>query len=102
VRPKDIYPEFAEYFLNSGACLEQLNRELVGATFKRVNVDVIKKYFSLQPPHDEQVEIVEWLGERLAKEAENQERVTRGLELLMEYRSALITAAVTGSIAGLQ
>lgn len=102
VRPNNIDPEFTEYFLNSGACLEQLNCELVGATFKRVNVDVIKKYFSLQPPPEEQVEIVKWLRERLAEEAGNAERVRRSLELLMEYRSALITAAVTGNIAGLQ
>jgi len=102
IRPKYIDPEFFEYFLNSDACLEQLNCELVGATFKRVNVDVIKKYFSLQPPPNEQVEIVNWLEERLAGEARNVERVRQSLELLTEYRSALITAAVTGSIAGLQ
>ena len=102
IRSRSVHPEYMEYFLNSGGCLEQLNRELVGATFKRVNVDVIKKYFSLFPPFDEQQVIVSWLNERLEDEFGNAERVNRSLELLQEYRSALITAAVTGQIAGLQ
>ncbi|MES9979161.1 MAG: restriction endonuclease subunit S, partial [Candidatus Thiodiazotropha sp. 6PLUC5] len=102
IRSKSVHPEYLEHFLNSGGCLEQLNRELVGATFKRVNVDVIKKYFALIPPLGEQQVIVSWLNERLDDEFGNADRVNRSLELLQEYRSALITAAVTGQISGLQ
>jgi len=102
IRSRSVHPEYLEYFLNSGGCLEQLNRELVGATFKRVNVDVIKKYFALFPPFDEQLVIASWLNERLVDEFENAEQVSRSFDLLKEYRSALITAAVTGQIEGLQ
>lgn len=101
IRPKEINPEFLEFFLNSRACLEQLDRELVGATFKRVNVDAIKKYFSLLPPAEEQAAIVEGLNERLAKEATCYSSVERSLNLLIEYRAAAITAAVTGQMADL-
>ncbi|MGV1758851.1 restriction endonuclease subunit S [Rhizobium sp. A22-96] len=101
IRPKEINPEFLEFFLNSRACLEQLDRELVGATFKRVNVDAIKKYFSLLPPAEEQEAIVEGLNERLAKEEASYSNVERSLDLLVEYRAATITAAVTGQMAEL-
>lgn len=102
IRPRHSNSEFMEYFLNSGACLEQLSRALVGATFKRVNVDVIKKYFSLQPSADEQLEIGSWLNAQLRAELKNAETVSRSLELLAEYRVATITAAVTGQIAELR
>ena len=67
-------PEYLGHFLNSTACLEQLNAEIVGATFKRVNVDVIKKYVVLMPPVREQREIAVYfrrtLREELNKETE--------------------------------
>lgn len=102
IRPKKMEPAFLEYFLNSGTCLEQLNRELVGATFKRVNVDVIKKYFSLLPPREEQRDIASWLNVHLANEETKRGRVDLSLDLLIEYRASLITSAVTGRIAGLR
>jgi len=102
VRPSTASSEFLEHFLNSSACMEQLGSYLVGATFKRVNVDVIKKYVVPFPPAREQVEIVRFLGtESISNEAK--ERMVRdSISLLSEYRSTLITAAVTGQIQGLQ
>jgi len=102
IRPKIMNSDFLEYFLNSGACLEQLNSEIVGATFKRVNVDVIKKYFTLQPPIEEQQMISSQLTADLNSEAAMWDKVEQSVNRLIEYRSSLITSAVTGSIAGLQ
>ena len=101
VRAKEIRSDFLEFFLNSDTCFEQLDRELVGATFKRVNVDVIKKYFSVLPSQNEQKKIVLYLRNCLTDEDEKCEKVVRSLSLLNEYRAALITAAVTGQIAEL-
>ncbi|MBW3096247.1 restriction endonuclease subunit S [Pseudohoeflea coraliihabitans] len=101
IRPKAINSEFLEFFLNSRACLEQLDRELVGATFKRVNVDAIKKYFTLLPPAAEQDAIAAWLNERLSEEEANSSKVEKSLDLLVEYRAAIITASVTGQVADL-
>lgn len=102
VRPFAISPEFLECFLNSSACLEQLGSYLVGATFKRVNVDVIKKYVVALPPPNEQREIAEFLGAQSTRDQAKEQAVTASLSFLSEYRSALITAAVTGKIEGLQ
>lgn len=98
IRPMEICSEYLEFFQNSGAGLEQLNRELVGATFKRVNVDVVKKYLVLVPPENEQIEIIERLRHLLISEDATHTRVAKSLVLLSEYRSALITAAITGQL----
>jgi type I restriction enzyme S subunit len=96
VRPNKVNADFLEHFLNSWACLEQLNSEVVGATFKRVNVDVIKKYFLLLPPEQEQNDICAYLDKALKEELKKDEMVAQSMSLLVEYRAALITNAVTG------
>ncbi len=102
IRPSKIAPRFLEHFLNSSSCLEQLASYLVGATFKRVNVDVIKKYTLPLPPRDEQAAIAAFIDAATAKVEVIEQRVARSIASLIEYRSALITAAVTGQIEGLR
>ena len=98
IRPKAFHAAYLEFFQNSGVSLEQLNQELVGATFKRVNVDAVKKYFTLVPPMSEQIGVVEYLEHCLRSEDAIQACVIQSLELLLEHRSTLITAAVTGQL----
>jgi type I restriction enzyme S subunit len=50
------------------------------------------------PPKPEIVSILNWLNERLEKIDTLVTRVSAGLEKLAEYRTALISAAVTGKI----
>lgn len=95
-------PDFLEHFLNSTACLVQLGSYLVGATFKRVNVDVIKKYMLPMPPKDEQDVIAAFARAAIAESEAIEQTVSKSIVSLAEYRSALITSAVTGQIAGLQ
>lgn len=102
VRPSSILPDFLEHFLNSTACLVQLGSYLVGATFKRVNVDVIKKYMLPMPPKAEQVAITAYVRAAIAKSEAVEQTVSSSIALLTEYRSALVTSAVTGKIVGLQ
>lgn len=102
VRSLSVMPDFLEHFLNSEACLEQLGSFLVGATFKRVNVDVIKKYTLPLPPKAEQEAITEFVGSKASRADAIQRMVSDSIASLDEYRSALITAAVTGRIAELR
>lgn len=102
VRPSSILPDFLEHFLNSTACLVQLGSYLVGATFKRVNVDVIKKYMLPMPPKAEQVAITAYSRAAITKFETVEQTVSSSIALLTEYRSGLVTSAVTGKIAGLQ
>jgi type I restriction enzyme S subunit len=102
VRPSAIHPEFLEHFLNSTACLVQLGSYLVGATFKRVNVDVIKKYALPLPPSEEQMAIAEQVSVTIANAEAIERKVSDSISALSEYRSAVITSAVTGQMEGLQ
>jgi len=102
VRPSVIHPEFLEHFLNSTACWVQLGSYLVGATFKRVNVDVIKKYLLPLPPPEEQMAIAEQVSVAIVKAEAIERKVSDSISVLSEYRSAVITSAVTGQIEGLK
>ena len=98
IRPRELHSAYLEYFQNSEIGFEQLQQVLIGATFKRVNVDSVKKYFVLVPPLDEQAEIVNFLDQRLRSENASHEKVAESIDAFHTYRSALITAAVTGKI----
>jgi len=102
IRPSKNSSHFLEHFLNSTACLEQLGSYLVGATLKRVNVDVIKKYALPWPPQDEQIRISAFLSAEIAKIEAVEQAVSSSTAALLEYRSTLITSAVTGQIEGLR
>ena len=58
----------------------------------------LRKYRFPKPPHDEQVAIAEYLDEMTAKFDTLTAEAERGIELLQERRTALISAAVTGQI----
>jgi len=71
---------------------------MIGSTFKRINVEEIRSILVALPSETEQVTIVHFLEERCAKIDALIEKATQVVGTLREYRSALITAAVTGKI----
>lgn len=91
-------PEFLMWLLNAETTYLQGQIDTVGATSPHINVGTIKNYALTAPPYEEQVAI----GEYLRQEAEGfdglMDEVARGINLLKERRSALISAAVTGNI----
>lgn len=52
----------------------------------------------LYPPKNEQCEIVKYLDQNILKINKLADKLREGIDLLKEYRTALITAAVTGKI----
>jgi type I restriction enzyme S subunit len=52
---------FLTYQLNSSVVLNQMEALIVGATFKRINVDQIRRFWITCPPFEEQMEIAEYL-----------------------------------------
>ena len=58
----------------------------------------INNFPILRPPPDEQEIIADYIERESGKLAALVERVERAIDYLLEYRSALITAAVTGKI----
>jgi type I restriction enzyme S subunit len=65
---------------------------------KRVPPDFCKDFRTPLPPLPEQVAIADYLDRETARIDALTERVRNAIDRLQEYRTALITAAVTGKI----
>lgn len=89
---------FLSYFMRSRFAREQVDAAVVGATFKRINVDQIKAFWVVKPPIDEQVSLARSLDGHSDAIDRTLTRLAAQLSLLAEYREALIAAAVTGEI----
>jgi type I restriction enzyme S subunit len=98
IRSEDQNQLYLSYQLNSPVVHQQLEVEAVGATFQRINVSQINRLEVAVPPPSEQDEIANYLDEKTAQIDALIERVQDGIERLQEYRTALISSAVTGEI----
>ena len=94
----DTNPASLMWQLNSDATYRQGQVDTVGATSPHVNVGTIRNFALAQPPQTEQAEIVAWVQEQADEFDDLIDRATDAVQLLMERRSALISAAVTGQI----
>ena len=98
IRSTDEDQLYLSYFLASRFAAQQVDAAVVGATFKRINVEQIKNFTVTRPPLDEQVAIARYLDRQTQLMDRATRMLTTQLALLGEYREALITAAVTGEI----
>jgi len=94
----DASSGFLRAALKSSYVVEQLSNIMVGATFKRVNVEDIRNLLVVVPPSDEQAEIAAHLEAIGAERRALIGQANRAINLLQERRAALISAAVTGKI----
>jgi len=91
-------PTFLYMTLKSDHVSQQLSLAMVGATFKRVNVEDIRNLAVLCPPVEEQWAIAAALEAIDLKLTALMGEAERAMILLQEHRAALISAAVAGSI----
>jgi type I restriction enzyme S subunit len=82
----------------SGLVLEQLKLMSNATTIEVIYSDSLKEVYIPVPPLAEQRAIVAHLDEKCGKIDQLKAKAERGIELLKERRSALISAAVTGKI----
>ena len=91
------------WFLNSTSYWEWVRSTFIQSTIQNISAD---RYANLQIPHPsdncEQKEIVDFIEVSCAEIDSQWELIARSLERLDEYRSAVITAAVTGQLAELR
>ncbi|MEZ5342010.1 MAG: restriction endonuclease subunit S [Acidimicrobiales bacterium] len=85
------------YVLNSLG-VDQLEELKVGSTFSRVNVGQILELEVPFPTSDEQHQIAEHVDRKRNHVDQLTGRIDRQINLLIEHRQALITAAVTGEL----
>lgn len=96
-----VYPAYLEYLLRTPLCIEEMRRVSKGiASFRlRLYWEAFRQIRIPLPGLDEQRAIAEYVAATSAKIAQTKAAVTQSIERLREYRSALITAAVSGEIA---
>jgi type I restriction enzyme, S subunit len=91
---------YLSHFLGTSEVRQQIELDATGASASMVNIgqDCIREMNLALPPLAEQRAIVAHLDEKCGKIDQLKAKAERGIELLKERRSALISAAVTGKI----
>lgn len=93
-----ILPEFINYFAASTNYWDWISASIIQATIQNVSAE---KYGNLSiplPGLEQQRRIIVYLDRETAKIDALSDKVREGIEKLKEYRTALISAAVTGKI----
>jgi type I restriction enzyme S subunit len=98
LRKSLVAPDYLAYALNSSGCYEQSQLYTRGATNQDLGLTRMVRILLALPPRDEQREIVEFLNERCGNIDMLIAKSNQVIKTLREYRSALITDAVTGKI----
>jgi type I restriction enzyme, S subunit len=98
IRSAQVIDRYTLYLLKSSILAEQLEAVMIGSTFRRINVGEIKKFWVCIPPRSEQALIISFLDGETDRLDRMIAKVEEAIARLQEYRTALITAAVTGKI----
>jgi len=96
---RKVQDRFLEILIEeSNFILEQLKIKSNGTTIDVIYQDSLKNVLVLIPPLPEQQNIVAYLDREMSKIDSLMSKVETAIEKLKEYRTALISAAVTGKI----
>lgn len=97
------HPEYANYVMGTDG-LMALGRTLALPSIGQANLNP-SRYAQIEfpiPPIEDQLKIVDLLAGEVGALRDSATKIVTSIEQLEEYRAALITAAVTGKITGLQ
>jgi type I restriction enzyme, S subunit len=98
VLKEKILPKFIKASILSDVSQSQLLFAAQGSTMDGLNMQILGELPIAYPPLDEQVEIFEEVSRQEDKFSNLLDRAQRAVDLLLERRTALISAAVTGKI----
>lgn len=101
-RPNNADPRYIGWFLNSDIAKTQYGMGSEGALQQHFNVETSKEVVLSLPPLVEQRAISAHIDAAMIAHDRQRGMVEESISKLAEYRSALITSAVTGQIKGLQ
>jgi type I restriction enzyme S subunit len=91
-------PRFFAYFFNADPGNTYFQMEGWGTAQTNISVPIVQHIPVVRPPVSEQAAIVDFLDRETARIDRMVAKVEEAIERLQEYRTALITAAVTGKI----
>jgi type I restriction enzyme S subunit len=98
LRRELVSPHFLAHSLNSAPCYGQSQLFTRGATNNDLGLNRMVNIVLALPPMEEQLRIVEHIENEVGQIDTLADEVRAGLDHLQEYRTALISAAVTGQI----
>jgi type I restriction enzyme S subunit len=90
--------DYLFYLLTGPGIVHHLTPIFTGVSVPHVSPDQVAAFPIPQPPLEEQRRIVDYLAKRCAEIDVLTKKAQQSVEILREYRSALITDAVTGKI----
>lgn len=93
-----IMPAYLMWSLNGWFAYHYLKQGTAGATSPHLNIADIRNVPIFLPPHEQQAVICREIGARFTLKERSLALVSQTVDRLREYRSALVTAAVTGQI----
>lgn len=96
--PTKTMPRFINYFTNSQQYWQWLSASFIQATIQNVSAEKYANLIVSVPTFEEQKRIVCYLDSMWQRLNNMAEKVRQSIQGLKEYRSALISAAVTGKI----
>ena len=91
-------PHFYAYFLNSYSGKTNFALTGWGTAQTNISVPIVAETPVSRPPMDEQDKIVEYLDSQTGSLDDLTQRARDGIDALNEYRTALVSAVVTGKI----
>lgn len=97
-KPHDVASSFLDYFLNSDIARIQFDSSTGGAIQQHFNITAAANLQIFIPPREEQEEIAKFLDRKTTQSNDQIEREEKSIELLKEFRTALISEVVTGKI----
>ena len=100
IRPsaKAVFPSFLAYLLRSALTRERIRKMVATTTYPNINVSEYVGSALALPGVDEQKHIAAFLDRETAKIDGLVAKIRQAIDLLKEYRVALISAAVTGKV----
>lgn len=94
----EVQPEYLKFYLSSNHAENYWSLAQQGATFSEVSIANVRELSVPLPPLAEQHQIANYLAERTERIDRLISKVNEIIDRLKEYRTALISAAVTGQI----
>jgi type I restriction enzyme S subunit len=94
----EAMPKYIFYYLKSECFKTSIILGWSFGTQQNIGMDVIENLTVTLPPINEQKIIVAYLDKELSRLDKLSSKISEAIEKLKEYRTALITAAVTGKI----
>lgn len=98
IRSTEQNNRFLNYVIHSKVIKEQLERLMVGSTFKRINVEDIRNFTVCIPPLIEQDDISKYLDKHSSQIYRAKTKILQEIDILKEYRIRLISDVVTGKL----